>query len=356
MSVDKKRIEWVDIFKALMVFFVAFGHTAYDFEPAGAICNMYVLSFHVSGFFFVSGYLFSRRNISFWEFLKKKIKTLMIPYYIFAVISVVIYVALGALIYSNLDVEHKSMDLLENLFGIFYANGLTGYMKWNLSLWFIPCLFITTIIFFFVVKLVKLIEAKTNFHIAVWGVMVGLVVLAYLNYYVFQLKYLPFGLEVSFYMLPVMLLGFWVRQAVNIDNISKRILFCVSIVLIIIGGAITLITQNYVSVVSSWLGNNLLVFYGSMLFSVFGYMFLSHTIVSKILSYMGRNTMAILLMHKFPIMVFQLIFEEKMANSGFYNVGLSLIITTLACVLSLGCGEILSRIAPFTIGKEKRKK
>ena len=354
MVVDKKRISWVDIYKAFMVFFVAFGHTAYDFEPAGAICNMYVLSFHVSGFFFVSGYLFSRRkNSSFLDFIKSKFKTLMIPYYIFAAISVAIYMFLGNIIYSNLNVETKSMDLLENVFGIFYANGLTGYMKWNLSLWFIPCYFGVLVAFFFISKVVTFLEKKTNFNFAVMSVMTVLVSLAFLNYYVFQIKYLPFGLEVGFYMLPVMLFGFWLRPLLRLEDLPKSVQVFASITLIILGGAITLLTQNYVSVVSSWYGDNLFVFYLSLIPSLLGYMFLSNLITSKTLTYLGQNTLAVLLMHKFPIMAFQLLFEQRMKTSSIFNVGVSLFITTVACALSLACGAIITRITPFALGRKR---
>ena len=48
-----KRINWVDYFKALMIFCIVFGHAF-----AGGGLQRYVF-FHVAGFFFVSGYLFT---------------------------------------------------------------------------------------------------------------------------------------------------------------------------------------------------------------------------------------------------------------------------------------------------------
>lgn len=44
---------------------------------------------------YISGLVFSRRQICFSQFLKKKITSLMVPYYCFAILSILLYAILG---------------------------------------------------------------------------------------------------------------------------------------------------------------------------------------------------------------------------------------------------------------------
>lgn len=45
----------------------------------------------------------------------------------------------------SFDITYASMSLWKNLIGMFYANSRTIYMRWNLPLWFIPCMNLTLV-------------------------------------------------------------------------------------------------------------------------------------------------------------------------------------------------------------------
>lgn len=45
----------------------------------------------------------------------------------------------------SFDITNASMSLWKNLIGMFYANSRTIYMRWNLPLWFIPCMNLTLV-------------------------------------------------------------------------------------------------------------------------------------------------------------------------------------------------------------------
>jgi len=70
---EKKRIGWVDIFKALGILLVVVGHTASPF-------NVYIYAFHMSAFFFISGYTTDFSKTDFKKFLIGKINRILIPY------------------------------------------------------------------------------------------------------------------------------------------------------------------------------------------------------------------------------------------------------------------------------------
>lgn len=89
---QKKRIEWIDIAKGIGMVLVMLGHMqipySSPFNNEVYIQNVFLYSFHVPLFMFLSGLCFSDKDIKFSEFLKKKFKSLIVPYIFFAVVSV----------------------------------------------------------------------------------------------------------------------------------------------------------------------------------------------------------------------------------------------------------------------------
>lgn len=63
---EKKRIEWVDIYKALGIILVVVGHATGAF-------NNYIYQFHMAAFFFISGYTTNFDRDSAVHYVYKKI-------------------------------------------------------------------------------------------------------------------------------------------------------------------------------------------------------------------------------------------------------------------------------------------
>lgn len=80
----ENRIVWIDWVKAIGIYLVVLGH--YDL-PNKDITG-YIFMFHMALFFFISGFLTSENsmNLSWKDFLKKKIVSLIIPYYLYQLI------------------------------------------------------------------------------------------------------------------------------------------------------------------------------------------------------------------------------------------------------------------------------
>lgn len=54
------RIEWVDILKGIAIICVFIGHTTNDnYGNISGLLHMWIYSFHMPLFFFLSGYVFS---------------------------------------------------------------------------------------------------------------------------------------------------------------------------------------------------------------------------------------------------------------------------------------------------------
>lgn len=68
------RIAWIDLARGMGIIFVMLGHCYLDGR-----FTFYFYSFHMALFFFLSGVTFSSGG-SYLLFIKKKAKTLLVPY------------------------------------------------------------------------------------------------------------------------------------------------------------------------------------------------------------------------------------------------------------------------------------
>lgn len=98
------------------------GHTEI---PEGPL--KFIYAFHMPLFFFVSGIFYNKGNLSFKDFLIKKVKTLVIPYFFFTLLA--------------LCLMPWKMPFLHVL--VYGWDGENFY-----TLWFIPVLFVSELIFF----------------------------------------------------------------------------------------------------------------------------------------------------------------------------------------------------------------
>ena len=110
-------------------------------------------------------------------------------------------------------------------------------------------------------------------------------------------------------------------------------------------------TINYVNL---WYGN-LWLFYASTLLCLFGLYLLCHVTTAKWLGWIGRNTMPILLMHKFPLIVCQLVLGERL-KLGITGLIWAFVISIAACAACLLAGLFFDRFLPLAVGKGMRKK
>lgn len=79
-----KRIEWIDIARGIGIILVILGHIG-----IGKI-GKFIYSFHIPLFFFLSGYCFSGNGIDIKDFLKKKVKKLIVPYIFIGIVICIV--------------------------------------------------------------------------------------------------------------------------------------------------------------------------------------------------------------------------------------------------------------------------
>ena len=78
--IENSRIEWMDVFKGIMIILVVVGHATGKF-------NGWIYQFHMAAFFFASGYLSSVEKKSDFSVAVKKILTIFLPFVSLGVIG-----------------------------------------------------------------------------------------------------------------------------------------------------------------------------------------------------------------------------------------------------------------------------
>ena len=142
---NKDRNHTIDILRGIAIFLVVFGHVTHLPE-----IRIYIWGFHIPIFFFISGLLFRREKFEkFTDFLKSRLKNIVLPYVIFY---------LATLVYWILIERHSrgaDVPVGSQLIGLVYGTYDMRYMMFNGALWFIPCLFSMEMLYWFVSKCSK---------------------------------------------------------------------------------------------------------------------------------------------------------------------------------------------------------
>ncbi len=174
-SLSRERT--IDLAKAFGMLAVIWGHI----EPSGW-SSIFVYSFSIPLFFFLSGYCYNQKKYTdFYTLLKSRTKALLVPYAIFGVISYAFWVMYNALLNSLPE------NYLEVFLQLFLAQ---GGIEFNAALWFVPCLFLIEIVFYGLNKF----NLSAKLLVGVFFAWLGYLVVQPNSF--FDFKELPWSIEV----------------------------------------------------------------------------------------------------------------------------------------------------------------
>ena len=336
----KQRLSWLDIAKAITIFLVVFGHVL-----RGGAAHKIVYSFHVAAFFLLSGVTCKTNHLK--QRIKNDFLRIMVPYYFFSILSIIIFYFLGNFAAGRFNLSVNT-SLWHNLVGMLYACPTNDYLKYNLPLWFLPCLFVTKLLYY---ALSRLCKEKQS-----------LVFLCSLFLAVFAAIYthfigtgLPFNLSVA----PKMLVFFSFGQLSSsqlslIKNRYRSTLL----------GILLLITVGMIATISPGIDYasdhfpNYTTFLATAFAGSFGICFLSIGLCnSKALEHVGKSTLPILLMHKFPVLLFQTVGPLKTVLTEYDSpagIIAAIAVSIVSIVLCLIADWVIRRWFPFLLGDFSR--
>lgn len=228
----------------------------------------FVYAFHIPLFFFLSGMVFRPdKYTSFGPFVKRKLQTLIVPYIIYSAVTWGIWAAFSYLTHSSID------SYWSPLFETLIARGSEGYLVHNVPLWFVPCLFVIELSYYWISKLKD-----------IWVVLIS-VILAVLGYSAvnygqfFDFTTLPWSIEVAAMAMVFYCLGHLtikhcgyskVQEMVGDKKTLSVVLMVVSFVLVYFGSMLNgSPSMGHADI------HNPLIFYPTALLGILGMLILS---------------------------------------------------------------------------------
>lgn len=294
MEITKKRIEWIDVAKGISIILVVYGHSGLNNVP---YIGAWLHSFRMPFFFFVSGLLFSGyKHETIAPFIKKRIKTLYRPYFIFSALLMLGIWLLGDPTYS------APSHMLQYL--------KTGWEGW--ALWFIPVLSLTEILFYYTIRL----KIKNLYKIVI---LIGMAIIGRLLY----IYDIPNPYNIGFVLTAVLFYGLGSLSKTLVIDFSKSKLYK-----LLLGSAVALLLSfvyNFSPGLPEFAINNMAsiwiypaAIFGALFMCTFA-MFLeriSNPIVGTtkmFIIYMGKNSYIVLAFHQ--------IILQLLGKSGVFHTG-----------------------------------
>lgn len=318
------RKRYVDYMKAIGIILVILGHINF----ANEIIKNWIYAFHMPLFFFATGLTIRKATIN-RKLVLKKIKSLMVPYFIWG------------LIYSGYTVG----NLVRLGYGSYNAICSSGSLT---SLWFLPAMFLSVILvqILFSITLHPLKLATVTMVILVISVVIPSIEKGY-----------PWCIDVSLLATVFIICGYLFENYLGkmIQNGGYKSYIFVGI----IGGVMTFAYrfnpinyESYILMANRKIGNPAVFLItavgGCIMF--YGVSKIIENIVKlkpDILSFIGINTLTILVVHKPIISIFERVFMEVTIPKIVELVSTCLGVLVISCILCF----LINYLSPCLVGK-----
>lgn len=360
------RIKWVDRWRGILILLVVMGHVVgelFHYASANSL-NKYdlwhrvIYSFHMPAFFFLAGLLWSTDNLNISTYIKKKFKRLMIPYFIWGIVSAIIYIVFSGFVatifsgavssaYVGKGEESWWLPLLSIVHAGGWPNG-HGF-QCNSVLWFLPVLFSVEIFFYFM-------DRWLNWKLL--DIIIAITCIPIHFFFAQKLPLLPLGINNICNYLVYFCVGHSLCHFLNrcnMDHSTWRTLLIGAAILVVYTFT-CYIMPNRSIVRYSFLWHVLfcLLAFGGIALSII----FAAGIKSIWLEKLGVASLAIMLSHKF-ILIFLLNLIPLAVTVKSLPFCVSACMCVIVTVITL-CGSyliylVLSRITPLAIGVKSAK-
>lgn len=287
MDRQETSLHYINTIKTIGIFCVVFAHLSLPNELL-----KFINIFHMPLFFFISGYLFSMEKYDFQNLIKRKAKTLLIPYLFFAICSYIFWYFIGSK-YGNNTLTDPDMPI-QYAKGILFAFPMKEYLGFNIPIWFLPCLFVSELLFF-------LINKQTGKYALPISMIIYIIGIAIKEYLPFRL---PWGIDVALFALLFIQLGYLFRTKNGFNKYINRLKPDIKLIscgcffiLTYLLAQLNIGESTYVTMYSREFNSHLLFLPASL--SGICFMFLGGAILpqNRIFNFYGRNTILILGFH-----------------------------------------------------------
>ena len=307
----------------------------------------------------VSGYMW-KDNLgkSFRDIIKKRSFRLLLPYFIWGMISICVFQCgqkFSSLLVDGSDWYYKVKlcqipSFRVNLISLVHAgawpNG-EGFI-FNSVLWFLPCLFIVLLIYDILCRIKcsgRAILLNSKFYIGVL-VLIFILLGGIMRFY--APKFLPWGLNRVPYMMIFFLLGRMLK-ILRMKSYQSGLMPIIVFSAWLLFGLVAWFYPDLAIGYLSWrwyLYTIFLAVYGGVIT-----FYTAQMIDCYFLSLFGLCSMGIMLQHKFLILPLQLAYGKLNGNNPIVILIVALLISCVVCVLSLCFTVIIRRNLPLALGE-----
>ena len=202
----KERIEWIDMAKGYGILLVIYAHLGRD------SLWTWMYSFHLPLFFFLSGYVFNGQR-KFGEFVQKKCKAILVPYFCLGIPMVMFQILL--LINAGKFSLKECLWLVKSL--------LLQERFW--TLWFIACLFCLNLLLYALFRV-----CKKEWMVSAVSVIMPIMGLCYYKY---GGRPLPWNVDVCAMAIPFFYVGYACKKYGQMieERLKEKSVWAVSFVI-----------------------------------------------------------------------------------------------------------------------------
>lgn len=330
---QKTRIKYIDMLKALAIILVILGHMSYT--PSRVKLLLYI--FHIPLFFFLSGLVFSIEKYStFWSFFKRKVKTIVIPFFL---LNISVFAVKSILLQPDMILK---IDIVYFIKALVLADRMHIYYQ----LWFLNALFVAEIISYLIVKYCK---AWYQWLMVVVGLLLSIYAgkIAYANEY-----WLIWSIDLAPYAVLFILLGYYVKNNMEIfNNVLKKRYFLVAALISVALGVINKRVDLYYQET-----NNIILYFVAAIFGIWACLIFFKNIPEiQFIEKMGQNTLVYYAYHS-PIVLYilDIIFEQLAGRyTGIFINNYVIMVCEIICAV-IFC-ELIARIVnktfPVLVGR-----
>ena len=308
------RIEYIDMVRGICIIYMILGHIGFP----SPYFDHYIHAFHMPMFFLISGILFKADcELGIFEYIKKMIKKVIIPYLFWAFIFLII---------DNKTCLGTFFGIRSGLYYIFTTNNVKVPIAG--ALWFLTSFFFCNSLFYI---LFRKIRNKTIFGITSISLMiVGISLSKYFNINLW------WSLHSALVGLGIYYLGYLLKKELNKVNFNNLvlivILFLLHVLIILKTSYVNMRTGSYPNVIMFTL--NILssfVVYASISRKLLQMKYLKP--LNKFIMILGKESMVSLCLNQFLIVLFGNIYGMFNFNVNLYRILLSVsVIMTLVFI------------------------
>ena len=314
-----ERLSWLDVLKGIGIILVVIGHVYSN----RTVFN-WLYSFHMPLFFLVAGWVYKEKSVL--TDIKRRIQTIVVPYFSFGLLVLFYWQVIER------RFRDSDMSFMDSLLGLF--SGSYDNLDFNVHLWFLPCFFVTVVLFNILVNL----GGRKFAYIAV--------ALMSLVYVVLPMPELPWGFNRVFKYIGFYAVGFFGagRETKIVDrNVGTG---AIAVILLALNFFLALhnLTTGIMWFVTAMIGVSSIILISQLINE------------NRILQYFGRISLIVLCIHGpvYRIVVKIVSIPLHMGTDAVReNILLAMIAVAVTMFICSVAYEVVVRIGPWMVGKKR---